>query len=1001
MNINKYNNIENYSILETIINSEKNMKIKGTLFEEFTYYLFKLHPNYKNFTTDIWLYNDIPQSIKTDLSLPNKDMGIDLLVKNNEDYYAIQCKYRMNRNKIITWKELSTFYGLAFGINNKIKGGFFVTNTHNLHKLANMSTKVIPIYGNFFDNWLDDHFFKNMKELINNITITKRQLPEARDYQKTIISKCVEYFKNNNKGYLEMICGSGKTLTAFWINKAMDNKLTLVLVPSLYLLSQFYKDWNYNDANLNFILVGSDTDIDEVNYQNNGIVLTTNPQIIKDKITEKTIIISTYQSSDKVIIALKDMTIDLCIFDEAHKTVGLVNKQFSIFLSDPIKIKKKMFMTATPKIYNCKNMDNIDEDILSMDNEEYYGKLIYKYNASTAINQGYLVDYNIVTMHTDNEYIKNIIKDNKYINFNFEDNESHYVACALMLLNGRNIHNHLITYHNSIKKTKLFKNLLESLINYFKYDIKVLQIDGSYSMSERCNIISDFINTKNVILVSAKVLNEGINIPIIDSVCFVDNRTSTIDIIQCIGRCLRLHKNKTLANIFVPILCDNMQVMENYSSYSNLIKILKSLSIVDEQIIEYFNGIENKSNINNKIKIINYVDNIIISQKVCIDEWSKSISYNIWKRVDSFSFRYEELKKWVLDNKRLPNRKDGDEKSLNYWCCDRRFDKKNNKLNDEKIKLLELIPEWYWLDNQKNIVIADFNTRYNDLKTFILNNSRYPIQNKKNYEEYSLALWCSSRKKDKKNGLLSNEKILELESLKDWKWYDENVVFIKEDFDVRYNNLLSWVNINGKLPKDNNDNTEETSLSKWACIQRGKYKNNILNENKIKKLEQIPNWYWKLEDPFEKRLDEILTFVNNNNRLPKSCSKDVKEKSIGTWYGDRKKKIKDNKNEVYLKLSVNPLIRENLDKFLENKLKGKITFDEYKDMLFKYSTLNNKTPSSKYEYNGIKLGQWYDNYKNQHIKNNFCEKYNILCKNQIVKINLDGFLINKKLPKQK
>ena len=90
----KYTNIISYSAVENIINAQKDTIQKGTLFEEFIYYLFKLHPNFQQFTTNIWLYNDIPHSIKHSLSLPSKDMGIDLLLESNNEYYAIQCKYR-------------------------------------------------------------------------------------------------------------------------------------------------------------------------------------------------------------------------------------------------------------------------------------------------------------------------------------------------------------------------------------------------------------------------------------------------------------------------------------------------------------------------------------------------------------------------------------------------------------------------------------------------------------------------------------------------------------------------------------------------------------------------------------------------------------------------------------------------------------------------------------------------------------------------------------------
>jgi superfamily II DNA or RNA helicase/effector-binding domain-containing protein len=893
MKLNKYTNITNYSALENILNTQKDTTEKGTLFEEFTYYLFKLHPNYQQFTTNIWLYNDIPQSIKISLGLPSKDMGIDLLVESNNEFYAIQCKYRKNRDIVILWKELATFYGLTFGLNNKIKGGFLVTNTYNINNLVASSTKVIPIYGTFFDEWLDEQFFINMRQMILQTAITKRLVVKPRDYQHVIIKKCLEHFKTNDRGYLEMICGSGKTLTSFWINAEMCNKITLVLVPSLYLLSQFYKDWNYMGLDINFILVGSDADVNEIEYHTNGIILTTDPEIIKSKIKNMTVIISTYQSSNKVIIALAGKNIDFCIFDEAHKTVGQVDKQFSLLLSDSIKIKKRLFMTATPKIYDSQNIDNMDDNILSMDNEAYYGKQIYVYNAGTAIKDGFLVDYNIVMMHTDNQYIQKTINDNKYINFEFEESESHYVACALMLLNSQGLHHHLITYHNTVRKTKLFKELLESLISYFKYDIKVLQIDGSYSVSKRSAIIREFINYKNVIMVSAKVLNEGINIPIIDSVCFVDNRTSTIDLIQCIGRSLRLHESKSAANIFVPILCNNLEVLKDCSAYVNLIRILKSLSSIDERIVDYFSGVSNNiANVNNKIKMINYVSDIIISEKININEWSKEIGCIVWQKVDNMNYNYNLILQFVLKNNKLPSygSKNTLEKKLGQACSRIRQSKKNGTLNQQSIEKYNKIQLWYW-SNDIVVKKRSFVENYNDLKVWVNNNNKLPNKRSKDSLEKRLGFFCSKmRANNSKNKINDVEKKL-LDIIPFWRWEFDN-------FDSNFAKLKQFIETNNKMPSHNSENVEDTSLASWYSGIRGMKRKNILDQNRINMFNELPLWAWDVEDTFDENYTKLIEFVEKNDKLPKQHTLDKSENSLAHWITDirrRKDKLNDMK----------------------------------------------------------------------------------------------------------
>lgn len=259
------------------ITSKLKPKEKGDLFELITFYIFKLSPTLNNKLQNIWLYDDIPIKIKRQLKLPEKDKGIDLLAVIDDKYYAIQSKFRQNKNSIVPWADLSTFFGLSFGINDKIKGGFLVTNTYDLCDEVINSDKVEPIYGDFFDN-LPNNFFSNITKIINKQKVDEYVCKTPLKHQLECINKCDEYFKNHNRGYIEMACGSGKTLTSYWVDKKMNNKLTLVLVPSLYLLSQFYQDWvnqSYSEnIKINYILIGSDADVSEdTKYKSNGLIL--------------------------------------------------------------------------------------------------------------------------------------------------------------------------------------------------------------------------------------------------------------------------------------------------------------------------------------------------------------------------------------------------------------------------------------------------------------------------------------------------------------------------------------------------------------------------------------------------------------------------------------------------------------------------------------------------------------------------------------------------------
>jgi superfamily II DNA or RNA helicase len=976
-----------YTLTKGLTNNEK-----GTIFEIITKYIFLLHPFYANTTKNVWLFDELTDRMKTKFNIPSKDEGIDLVLETtNGKFYAIQCKYRSNNSDTVDWKELSTFVGLTFGVANGFEKGYYVTNIYDINKNIKNSNKITTIYGDFFEE-LDSNFFDRMKEtyLKSNIKtkqIIKQQLPHQVMISTSVLQHFTQYIKHefninkkinltnpNNRCYIEVACGAGKTLTSYWIDKYLDNQLTIIAVPSLYLLSQFYKEWaiqsHQENINIEYLLVGSDADIKNEGEAINGYSLTTNVDELTKHIQNrkrKFVIVTTYQSSDCLINVLNKLLLvpDFCIFDEAHKTVGQIGKQFSLLLDDNnLKIKNRLFMTATSKIYGGKT-DDIDSDILSMDDKKWYGKCVYSYNTANAIRDGKLVDYQIVTMFTNDEFINNFINENKYVNTeNLEDQESHYIGSAVMIIKALTTGEctHLITYHSSIGKSKKFERILNEIIKLMKFDVSVYHMDGNTSMSNRNKLITNFTKNKLAILSSARVLNEGINIPIVDSVCFVDPRQSTIDIIQCVGRSLRLYDSKITAKILVPLICEDINNLTETAAYGNLVKIIKSLAETDPTIYEYFGKKSNGNKVNRNIfKHINYTSSIKLNEKINLQNWIKELELKIWKNVNTFEYMYNKLIDWVCTNKKIPSsiKTDVHQKTLATWCERNRLYKRQNILDDKRIKLLEAIDGWYW---GKTIIYSfkTFDERYNELKPYVAIHKQLPSKNSKDETTKKLGVWCSMQRSLKKKNKLSSDKIKSLEAINCWYWGSDEVIAIKS-FDERYNELKNWVIENNELPTEsqnkslnlwcqgkrtekradqlsekqinllsqisgwfwdvkprseyfmekfnevknwteennripnNSENSIERSFSKWCFRQREHKKNGKLSEDCIKLLESLNGWYWVQKDLFQIKYNELIELVNKNKKIPTSHSKDENEKELGIWITNKRILKKQNK----------------------------------------------------------------------------------------------------------
>lgn len=929
----------------------KNMKKKekGDLFEELTKYLFVYHPTLKNETDKIWLYNDFPQRYKTQLKLPDNDEGIDLMMlSKDKKWYAIQCKFRSNKNTKISWGSLATFSGLTFGVAKGIYKGIFVTNTIPITK--NIINSNYIIINDIFEN-LDQDFFNLIKPGRKKSIICK----QPRKHQTTIIEKSITHFQLNDRGYIESACGSGKTLTAYWIDKRMNNKITIVNVPSLYLLSQFYNDWviqsSHEKDDRQFILVGSDIDFNNKSEHYNTLFLSLNIQQISDRIKwvvdktkAKITIITTYQSSDLVINALDKLKIipDLCIFDEAHKTAGSQNKQFNLLLHDVnMVIKKRLFMTATPKIYH----GNSSDEIISMDNVKWYGKKIYLYNTYDAIKDGYLCDYQIVTMHTDNQYIKDHVKKNKLVyNQVFEDNESHYLASVILLLGAiqKGQCHHLLTYHNTIVHAKKFTQLLEQVASKYNFDVLILNIDGKMSMNKRKNVIKDFTQSKISILSSARVLNEGIDIPIIDSVCFIDSRCSTIDIVQSVGRALRKHELKNNAKIFIPVIIEDIENTDS-SIYNNMIKIIKSLSDTDTGIMDYFTVRNKGSNPERSLVTYNnYFSTEVNAKIINLSEWILDIEDKIWENINIFNFKLNLLFEWSNKNERAP-------------------------MHNEQYKNQNI---GNWLHHQKE-------------KINNVNDDIYQLLSKNQYVKINIDIFLEKKEINKTKIKLSVDEwhILLSEYIIEYNMTPRSKTIYKN------HKLGSWYNDRKKkIHSIHDDSYKLLSKNKYVEKNLNKYLVNKTKNINTPKLTQVE--WCKL----------LFEYSNNNKACPDGRTK-YKNKNLGTWFqASIKPKINDTNHELYIQLSQNKYVKKNLDKYLKNKeinkQKIKLTVDELIILLFEYATNNKSCPSNKIKYKNQNIGAWFYTKKIKMTDFN-SEMYNKLAKNEHIKENLDDYIKNK------
>ncbi|CAN1593123.1 SF2_C_EcoAI-like domain containing protein [Candidatus Pelagibacterales bacterium] len=644
-------------------------KLAGDIFENLCKYFLKSAAQYQTKLKNVWLLKEVKEELRRKLNLPNTDEGIDLIAETfDSKYWAIQSKYRSDPKDTLTVKgDLATFANLAFNNCKNISLGLVMTTADK----PPLKTKLLKgvsfvTLESFLE--LDDNNFEGWN-LIKAKADHKTIIPKAlspRPHQVKAIKNTIEYFKTKERGKVIMPCGTGKSLTAFWIANELKAKSVLIAVPSLALLQQTLKVWTreYLIAGIkpDWLCVCSDQTVsdDQDDFVSNiyelGIDVTTDKNEIKKFLKSKgntKVVFTTYQSGKVTAAGAKGFTFDLGIMDEAHKTVGLGTKPMAHLIHQKnIKINHRLFMTATERLFRGDK-----EEYLSMDDPRDYGDLIYQLSFKEAIEAKppIISDYKIITFGISQPDIEAIYTDNKFIQIkkDIDDIKAREFATALALrkaIKKLGIKN-AISFHSSIRRANNFKAQQELISKvYPEYGkLKAFHVSGDMPTNQRSSQMREFAESKGL-MTNARCLTEGVDLPAIDCIVFTDPKKSKVDIVQAAGRALRLSPGKKFGYILIPLIIpenENATEAAKDTAFEEIVATIRALATQDSRIIEYLRDVSSGT-IPKGGSPVDGITKINVLTKVNEEEFNKSIQLKVWDRVAFGNWRpYEEAKKYV------------------------------------------------------------------------------------------------------------------------------------------------------------------------------------------------------------------------------------------------------------------------------------------------------------------------------------------------------------------
>ena len=684
------------SLLDKIKEVSVTQRDKGTSFENLMVQYFLNEPKYAEIYTDVLSYSDWVEKYGEKLNITDKrDYGIDLVAVTIEgDFHPIQCK-NYNTTKIQK-KDIDSFLGGSG--KSYFAYRYIVASTDDWSDNAKSSLvdaqppvatiSLLDLEGSLID-WSQFDFDPNVKPVFRD----KKQL---RQHQRPALNAVKHALKTADRGKLIMACGTGKTFTSLRIAEELAGrgKNVLFLVPSLALLSQTLDEWTQDTMiGIRSFAVCSDSDIGKKKDDDNIVVgisdlkfpATTNPQSLvrafkardlfkpNEANEDMNVVFSTYHSIDVIAEAQKAgfPEFDLIICDEAHRTTGATfegddeSKFVRIHNNDYVQGKKRLYMTATPRIYGDTAKETEGVTLCSMDDKSLYGEDLYVITFSQAVKMGILCDYKVIVLAVEeshiNRQLQGLLKDEN--NSLKVDDAAKIVGCWKALAK-QGLYNpdgtvakpmeRAVAFCQVIEKeykgkkhkvsskqiTEMFSAVVEAyqqaemdhlyqveedpyIDPSLKLNCQVKHVDGGMNATEKKEKITWLKeqapeNTCRI-LSNVRCLSEGVDVPSLDAVLFLTPRNSQVDVVQSVGRVMRKAPNKELGYVILPVVIpagvEPEQALNNNEAYRVVWQVLNALRAHDDRFDAMINKLEFNGKDVSRMEVVAIADKVVKKTK--------------------------------------------------------------------------------------------------------------------------------------------------------------------------------------------------------------------------------------------------------------------------------------------------------------------------------------------------------------------------------------------------
>ena len=935
--------------------------LKGARFEQATKWWLEHDPVWSSQLKKVWLWSDWPDR-------STRDIGIDLVAKAHDgSTWAFQCKAE-SPERPLTKARVDSF--LATSSSPRFSKRALITTCKSLSAnlqsvLADQSKSVVVVDWGALDG--SDVDWRQWQKQ----TVSPPRPRPVRPYrhQEAAIQDLAAHLRRQPRVQLRMACGTGKTLVGIRLAQLRKEQLVVVAVPGLVLLGQWIRDWIANaEAPIEWIAVCSDESVgpDRQDFSTtfqSGLPVTTRSADIAAFVRRRgtKVVFTTYQSAAQVGKALRSANrrADLVISDEAHRLAGAGTHPGRDILDDSkFPARRRIFMTATPRVFTANARSTASESGVSLDSMDdlaVFGPIAHDYPLSKAIRDRRLNDYRLVIVGVDSQSVRQKIGARRLVKVRGKTLDAEALGTYVAIEKAVHRFNlkRLISFHSRVTRASDFCDTYPKVRQWLPTGsrssgvLKLKAISGAMSFGLRRSLLQELRSldlADRMIISNARCLTEGVDVPSLDGVVFVDPRFSQVDIVQAVGRAIRKSRDgNDVGTIIVPIFVDPKGDVEeaiSQSDFARVASVINALRAHDETLGEELDRL--RLEMGRRGKPGKLPEKIVWDLPQSVDrKFAQGVSLLVLERTSStWSFQYGQLLKFVdkFGHAQVPQtfgRGEVGWRGLGTWVSAQRSKYRSKRLTPAECESLESLPGWSWSPKAEawDIGFAETQSAVRELGSI-----QSVPRNHKSESDYRVGQWIQVQRSTAGRRTLTRAQTRRLESLPGWSWDPR-----EDQWERGYAAAKKWLRANESLPpQDLEVDASGQRLSNWFKVNLKAYRDpeSTLSAARRERLAALPHWRL-LADPYLRRVPKHL------RRVPK------------TWKGVQ---FEDVRQRFGGKTPGSPVEMHALADFLDSLE----AFYEELGHLDVPTREGSRGKSRPFQYRGFALGQKVNKYRSEY-----------------------------------